>query len=112
MNNRQLAWRSASGNESAFNENSQILVKIKKGTNLYAGRWVRVYTMDEHEVVVEPPHERTHAAYFGRDKIEMIAFDPNDFPSLKAQSSPIAYEGLIEHWISGERQKVKAKGWK
>jgi len=112
MKNRQLVWRSAGGNETGRNENSQILVKIKKDAGLYAGRWLRVYTMDELEVAVEPPNERTHEAYFSRDKIEMIAFDPNDFPSLRILSSPIAYDGEVEHWITGERQKVKAKGWK
>jgi len=110
MKNRQLVWRSAGGNETGRNENSEILVKIKKNAGLYAGRWLRVYKMDEYEVAVEPPNERIQPAYFNRNKIEMIAFDPNDFPSLRILSSAIAYNGELEHWITGEPQKVKAEG--
>ena len=112
MKNRPLAWRSAGGNETGFNKNSQILVKIKKDAGLYAGKWVQALVIDEHNVVVEPPTERIQVAHFRRSEIEMIAFDLNDFPSLRAKTNPIAYDGEIEHWISGEPQKIKAEGWK
>lgn len=108
MKNRQKLWRTPSSSETGWSEYSEILVKIKSSANLFAGRWVKVYRIDEHEVLVEPPNDRVEPAYFKRSEIEMIAFDLNDFPSLRASSSGIVGEdGKIEHWISGERQKVK-----
>jgi len=107
MRNRQKSWRTPSSSESGWSEYSEILVKIKSTANLWAGRWVEVFTIDEHEVKVRAPNDRGEPAWFKRSDIEMIAFDLNDFPSLRASSSNIVREGEMEHWISGDRQKVE-----
>tara|TARA_R100000654_G_scaffold15734_1_gene33434 strand:+ start:499 stop:837 length:339 start_codon:yes stop_codon:yes gene_type:complete len=110
MKNRQKGWRTASGSEVGWSEYSEILVKIKSTAKLYAGKWVKVYSITEHEVRVAPPNERTEAASFDRSDIEMIAFDLNDFPSLRAGSGNVLQEdNTIQHWITGETQKIKLR---
>ena len=109
MKNRQLMWADSSGSTTGRTEYSEILVKIKPDVNLYAGRWVRAYRITEDRVLVEPPTERNDAVEFKRSEIEMVAFDLNDFPTFQAQSQSLTIDGTIEHWITGETQKIKVR---
>jgi len=110
MKNRELAWRTASSSDSGFTGYSEILVKIKKDADLYAGKWVRVYSITEDRVLVEPPTDRNDTVEFARSDIEMIAFDLNDFPSLRAKSVTVTNDGMFEHWIASDRQILEVGG--
>jgi hypothetical protein len=109
MKKRQLTWIDRSDSTTGYTEFSEILVKIKPNADLYAGRWVRAYSITEDRVLVEPPTDRNDSVEFDRNEIEMIAFDLNDFPTFQSKSHSQAVNGSIEHWVSGEPQKIKVK---